>query len=64
MWVKMDKLTVGQEIIGIRDNKSIYYCQGMRVSAIDENSVIIRHPHGDLEYVEDPETKFWVEEEK
>ena len=62
MWVKMDKLSVGQEITGIRDNKSIYCCQGMWVSAIDESSVVIHHPHGDLEYIEDIATEFYVKE--
>ena len=46
------------------DEKSIYCCAGMRISAIDENSVVIRHPHGDLEYIEDIETEFCIKEEK
>ena len=62
MWVKMDKLTVGQAITGIRDGKSVYCCQGMRVSAIGEHSITIRHPHGDLEYIEDIETEFRIKE--
>lgn len=62
MWVKMDKLSVGQEITGIRNEKSIYCCTGMRISAINENSVVIYHPHGDLECIEDIETEFCIKE--
>ena len=62
MWIKRGKLAVGQEIIGIRDKKSVYYCHGMRVFLIDNDTVVIRHPHGDLEYIEDIETEFRIKE--
>ena len=58
----MDKLSVGQEITGIRDEKSIYCCQGMWVSAVDKDSVVIYHPHGDFECIEDIETEFCIKE--
>jgi hypothetical protein len=62
IWVKVSELSVGQPIVGIRYSDGIYYCQGIKVVSIDSNKVIIQHPHGDLEIIDDMETLFCIEE--